>query len=366
MIHRYLKAREDIDENARLIANIIESRRGIDAVVIEPKDKGTLKQLLGYTDLSYCLLNVNGQTLLLYPNEQRERYMSLRPHLLFDGKMVEYKGFTYSEATAAKDFITAAGEQFQITTDENGRISFAISKRDEALMDQVISCIKKEAGTPCGEKHFVSDNICWIHAINQVSMAINYEGNIYLGREGGTGGILINKNWAYIVTPQNAGKITKNDQNFAKKLINAVLNDLDGAHHPIKAFYGDIVNEISYGMDNGRPSMSRQNALNVFGLREIPTIDMIGEMLEKSEQYNKRETEALYTLMRMSMCRSQKLESIDEYKMNKEEKKDYESMHNRNILYFESLKEKLYERSITPDCIRGLKKPCEISPERGC
>lgn len=80
--------------------------------------------------------------------------------------------------------------------------------------------------------------------------------------------------------------------------------------------------------------MSRQNALNVFGLREIPTIDMISEMHEKFEQYNKRKTEAFYTLMRMSMCRSWKLKFIDEYKVNKEEKKDYGSMHNQNILYF--------------------------------
>lgn len=341
IISRYLKAREDINENADIIAVLIEAGRDIDAVELDTDKIDIAKQILAYTDITYCLLNINNHLVLVYPNEQRKLYMDIQMQLIFGGPLVEFAGFSYSEAAAVKDFLKAAGTQYRIKANNIGDIQFCLAAVDESIMDEAIETLKNEIEHDVGKKYLSFKNISWTHAINQASKAINYDGPVFIGREGGTGGVRLDKYGAIVMIPNAPGRfIPRGDPDFECKVINVIINDLNGQNSPVKAIYGEFVDEITYGMskkqDIQKKALTKKEALKILGLTNIPDVDELEKMF--NNDYDATQKEAFYAVIRMSLCRSMKLKDAHQYKMNKSEKLEYEQLHHTNITKFERMK----------------------------
>lgn len=356
IVYRYLKAREAINENADILAVLIEAGRDIDAVELDMDKKDMVKQILDYSDITYCLLNINNHLVLLYPNEQREQYMNIQTQLVFGGPLVEFSGFSYSEAAAVKDFLQAAKTQYSITTNSVGNIQFCLSAVDEPIMDEAIKTLQCEVQNEAGQKYLLSKNISWAHAISQASSAISYSGPVFIGREGGTGGMRLDKDGAVVMTPNSPGRfIPRGDPDFEGKVINVIMNDLNGQSSPIKVVYGSFVDKITYGMskqDIQKTALTKNEALKILGLSNIPDMDQLEKMF--NNDYNDTQKEAFYAVMRMSLCRAIKLKDIQKYKMSKTEKIEYEQLHRANISKFEEMnKEKTSEMSPLHESYRG-------------
>lgn len=330
VMHRYLKSRDIVDENAGLLASLIEADRGIDAVELE--DLENSKKILEYSKLSYCLVNVDNHLLLLYPAEQRSLYRDVQPQLELGGNYVEMPGFTYSEASAARDLLDAAGIPYLTSVDGTGRISLAVSGKDEDVARKVTDTVMQELNAD--RDHFIARNICWQHAINQTSKAISYGGVSFIGSEGGISGIRMDKRGATIsVSKAESRFVPRNDSNFDKKVLSAVLEDLNGYKSPVKAFYGDFADLMTQNM-TGR-AMSKNEALDILNLEGIPDIEECAQLYEESDDFSKKEKTAFQTVLRMSMCRAQKLEDIHDYKQGRGAEEEYREMHEENIKMFE-------------------------------
>ena len=105
LLYRYLKSREDINENAGVLADLLLNKCKIDAVVLDAGAVPFTKPILQSTELTYCMMNVNGCPILIYPSEERQKYMEVQPLLEFGGEAVAYPGFTYSEFKAAEEIM---------------------------------------------------------------------------------------------------------------------------------------------------------------------------------------------------------------------------------------------------------------------
>lgn len=351
IMYRYLKSRESINENAALLAALIESKRDIDAVVLDMDKLDSTKQILNCTDLSYCLVNVNNNLVLIYPNEQREQYMNIQPYLVMGEELSEFGGFTYSEAAACREFLESADIKYSTSYDmqHDGKIKFIISKKDEQIMNQAIETISQEEQTDEGRKHFILTNLLWSHTMNQASKAINYSktGTAFIGSEGGTSGIRFDEKGATVIYPKKTADkdkkrfISRSDKEFEKKVIKIMTDDLNGLSAPLKAVYGDFADILTEDMP--KTVITKQEALNTFKLTSIPDLETIGKMIEEKDKYDKKQRESLAAIARMAICRPQKVEGIQEYKMTKQEKQDYNTIHNENIDKFNEYRGKKHE-----------------------
>lgn len=347
LVYRFLKARSDIDKNADILSSLIESDRGIDAVELELDKLNSQKQVLSYSDLSYCLMNINNHLILLYPYEERDKYMGIKDELQFGGKMQEYRGVSYAEASALKDFLDAAEVNYKARSDTDGMIQFLVSSDDEKIMDEAIKKLMKEIDTDVGRKYLMGKNACYANSITQISKALDYNEDVYIGTEGGTNGIHINSDGAVIMrTNEKSEFISKMDKNFEFIIQDIVINEFRGDETPVKAFFGDFAKDISFGMsqtDIKKNAMTRNEAMQQLGLEKFPTMEWLAKKKDKNELTGKNK-EALYALIRMNLCRTTELAGYDEYKMSKNEKAEYKNMHNRNIDAFERGGERIGER----------------------
>ena len=296
--------------------------------------------------MSYYLLDIENRIdgektnnlVLIYPNEQREIFFGLQDELSFGGRIVEYKDFSYSESMAMKDFLKAADVKYIASADNDGKIKFMASEKDEEIIAAALRNVQDEI--PGNEDYFISKNICWGHAIEQASNVINYDGGpAFIGREGGTGGIKLDEYGAVVMTTKGSRFISRNSKDFDRKVVNAILNDIDGASAPVKVFYGDIVNDIAGDMTRRAAKenvkiMTKKQALSELELESLPDFLEIGKMLEDVDGYSEQKKEALYSLTRMVICREQTLEDIKEYKVSKADKQKYMEMHEEKVNAF--------------------------------
>lgn len=346
ILYRYFKARQEVNENghAETLAQCIHYNRGVDAVVLDMKDKELAQNILKETDVNDAfdswLLDIAGNLVLVYPREQREKYMEIQPHLVLGEKLVQYGGFSHSEAQAMKDFLKEAGVDYKQTVGDGGRIGFLFAENKEYIFKNAMETIKREETTDVGEKHFISQNLYWRYAINQASKALNYDGVVFVGSEAGTRGIRIDKNGAISMNPLKKGRfIPKNDPNYERKVLNEILNTTNGKEFPVKIFYGELADMMSQDMTRKslRESplmLKKREALDILALASIPSVDEIGKMVNHIEDYGDSERKAIYSLMRMRVCRDCKIEDIQTYKMSKQDKQDYKQMHEQHIKQF--------------------------------
>lgn len=344
---RFLAARQNIDANAKALYQCLEYQRDdIDAVVLDMDNLSSIKTILESSELSYYLLDIENRIdgektnnlVLIYPNEQREIFFGLQDELSFGGRIVEYKDFSYSESMAMKDFLKAADVKYIASADNDGKIKFMASEKDEEIIAAALRNVQDEI--PGNEDYFISKNICWGHAIEQASNVINYDGGpAFIGREGGTGGIKLDEYGAVVMTTKGSRFISRNSKDFDRKVVNAILNDIDGASVPVKVFYGDIVNDIAGDMTRRAAKenvkiMTKKQALSELELESLPDFLEIGKMLEDVDGYSEQKKEALYSLTRMVICREQTLEDIKEYKVSKADKQKYMEMHEEKVNAF--------------------------------
>ena len=151
------------------------------------------------------MLDVAGNLVLVYPREQREKYMEIQPHLVLGEKLVQYGGFSHSEAQAMKDFLKEADVDYKQSTGDDGRVGFLIAESKDHMFKNAMEVIKQEEATDIGEKHFVSQNLYWRYAISQASKALNYDGVVFIGSEAGMRGIRLDKNGAISMNPLKKG-----------------------------------------------------------------------------------------------------------------------------------------------------------------
>ena len=296
IMKRFLAARQNIDENAKALYQCLEYQRDdIDAVVLDIDNLGSIKTILESSELSYYLLNIESRVdgektnnlVLIYPNEEREIFFGLQ---------------------------------------------------DEDVIAEALRNVQNEI--PGNEDYFISKNICWGHAIEQASNVINYDGGpAFIGREGGTGGIKLDEYGAVVMTTKGSRFISRNSKDFDRKVVNAILNDIDGASAPVKVFYGDIVNDIAGDMTRRAAKenvkiMTKKQALSELELESLPDFLELGKMLEDIDGYSEQKKEALYSLARMVICREQTLEDIKEYKVSKADKQKYIEIHEENVNAF--------------------------------
>ena len=341
LIYRYLKAREKINDTYGALAAIIEANKdenvisGIDAVEIDKPDVKRTQSLLDYTSLNSCFLNIDDRFILLYPAIEHEKYMQIQPFLAYGDKLIEYPGMTYSEASEMKEFMDVAGVKYKSKIDSDGKVGFIVAKDDEEMTKEMIKAISEEQSTEEGYKYFVSKNICWANAINQASIAISGSFTTYIGKEGGSGGIVIREDGAVLMTPNKPGEfIPRSDKDFKEKVINAVLQDLNGENTPVKAFFGDFADIISNDMkkhDIDKPALTLKNALEILQLDSLPSVDELDEMFDNIDEHEADEKRAFYAIARMVMCRNQKLDGFDEYKLSKAEKSTYSALHQKYV-----------------------------------
>lgn len=346
ILYRYFKARQEVNENghAETLAQCIHYNRGVDAVVLDMKDKGLAQKILKETDINDAfdswLLDIAGNLVLIYPREQREKYMEIQPHLVLGEKLVQYGGFSHSEAKGMIDFLKEAGVDYKQSIGEDGRISFLLAENKEYIFKNAMDTIKQEETTEVGKKHFVSQNLYWRYAINQASKALNHDGVVFLGSEAGTRGIRVDKNGAISMNPLKKGRfIPKNDPDYERKVLSEILNTMNGKEFPVKVFYGELADVMSKDMTRKslRESplmLKKREALDILNLSDIPSVDEIGKMVNNLEDYGDRERKAIYSLMRMRVCRDYKIEDIQAYKMSKKDKQDYKQMHEQHIKQF--------------------------------
>ena len=354
LIYRYLKAREKINDTYGALAAIIEVNKdengisGIEAVEIEKDDVDLAKKLLSYSDLSSCFLNVKDKYILLYPQIEREKYMELQPFLAYGEEMIEYAGVTYSQASEMKSFMDAAGVVYKSMTDNDNKVKFMVPQNSKEIMQKIAEAVNNEMETEEGRKYLTAKNICLVHALNQASKAINGTAVAFIGREGGTGGIVIDEEGAVIMPAKQHGRfISRDDPKFEMKVINAILHDLNGVNTPVKSYFGDFAEILSGGMkkqDVYKTGLTMNQALDILGLEELPTINDLDDMFNNVESYNEKESDAFFTVARMVMCREQKLEGFDEYKLSKSERKKFDEMHQRYLDEFPKDKEAEHER----------------------
>ena len=347
IMKRFLAARQNIDANAKALYQCLEYQRDdIDAVVLDMDNLSSIKTILESSELSYYLLDIENRIdgektnnlVLIYPNEQREIFFGLQDELSFGGRIVEYKDFSYSESMAMKDFLKAADVKYIASADNDGKIKFMASEKDEEIIAAALRNVQDEI--PGNEDYFISKNICWGHAIEQASNVINYDGGpAFIGREGGTGGIKLDEYGAVVMTTKGSRFISRNSKDFDRKVVNAILNDIDGASAPVNVFYGDIVNDIAGDMTRRAAKenvkiMTKKQALSELELESLPDFLEIGKMLEDVDGYSEQKKEALYSLTRMVICREQTLEDIKEYKVSKADKQKYMEMHEEKVNAF--------------------------------
>lgn len=354
LIYRYLKAREKINDTYGALAAIIEVNKdengisGIEAVEIEKDDVDLAKKLLSYSDLSSCFLNIKDKYILLYPQIEREKYMELQPFLAYGEEMIEYAGVTYSQASEMKSFMDAAGVVYKSMTDNDNKVKFMVPQNSKEIMQKIAEAVNNEMETEEGRKYLTAKNICLVHALNQASKAINGTAVAFIGREGGTGGIVIDEEGAVIMPAKQHGRfISRDDPKFEMKVINAILHDLNGVNTPVKSYFGDFAEILSGGMkkqDVYKTGLTMNQALDILGLEELPTINDLDDMFNNVESYNEKESDAFFTVARMVMCREQKLEGFDEYKLSKSERKKFDEMHQRYLDEFTKDKEAEHER----------------------
>ena len=360
IMKRFLAARQNIDANAKALYQCLEYQRDdIDAVVLDMDNIASIKAILESSELSYYLLDIESRIdgektnnlVLIYPNEQREIFFGLQDELSFGGRVVEYKDFSYSESVAMKDFLKAADVRYLASSDSDGKIKFMVSEKDKETAAEALRNVQDEV--PGNEDYFISKNICWGHAIEQASNVINYDGGpAFIGREGGTGGIKLDEYGAVVMTTKGSRFVSRNSKDFDRKVVNAILNDIDGASAPVKVFYGDIVNDIASDMTRRAAKenvkiMTKKQALSELELESLPDFLEIGKMLEDVDGYSEQKKEALYSLARMVICREQTLEDIKEYKVSKADKQKYMEMHEEKVNAFtEKFAEKFEEKEI--------------------
>lgn len=333
---RYLKSREIADENAGLLASLIEADRGIDAVELDSKKLAETKNILEYSKLSYCLVNVDSHLLLLYPEEQRRLYKDIQPQLELGGKYTEITGFTYSEAVSARDLLQAGEIPYRMTTDSKGLVSFAVSEKYGDAVKSAADTVMREVEE--FQEHFISRNLCWQNAVAQVSRAVEYEGTVFIGSEGGSSGIRTDSRGATVYAAKEESRfIPRHDADFNKKVLSAALNELNGYDAPVKAFYGEFADLMTSDMAQNRSGtvpMTKSEALDTLGLNEIPDINECADFYEELDSLNKKQETAFYTLLRMSMCRAQKLEDLTEHKSGRKAESLYQDAHEENIEEF--------------------------------
>ena len=210
----------------------------------------------------------------------------------------------------------------------------------EYVFKNAIEALKQEENTEIGTKFLISRNLYWRYAIDQASKALNYDGVVFVGSEAGTRGIRIDKNGAISMNPLKKGRfIPKNDPNYERKVLNEILNTMNGKEFPVKVFYGELADVMSQDMTRKSLREStlmfkKNEALGVLGLSNIPSVDKIGEMVNHLDDYNDDEKKAIYAIMRMRVCRDYKIEDIQAYKMSKQEKLEYKQMHEQYIKQF--------------------------------
>ena len=124
LVCRYLKARQSISKNAGVLADYIENKKNVDAVELDMKNLDSSKNILSnLSDMTFYLMEINEHLILIFPEEEREKYMNIQLELMSGDVIDEYRRFTYSEANAAKDFLQAANVTYRSSIDSDGRIS---------------------------------------------------------------------------------------------------------------------------------------------------------------------------------------------------------------------------------------------------
>ena len=247
-----------------------------------------------------------------------------------------------------KSFMDAAGVVYKSMTDNDNKVKFMVPQNSKEIMQKIAEAVNNEMETEEGRKYLTAKNICLVHALNQASKAINGTAVAFIGREGGTGGIIIDEEGAVIMPAKQHGRfISRDDPKFEMKVINAILHDLNGVNTPVKSYFGDFAEILSGGMkkqDVYKTGLTMNQALDILGLEELPTINDLDDMFNNVESYNEKESDAFFTVARMVMCREQKLEGFDEYKLSKSERKKFDEMHQRYLDEFTKDKEAEHER----------------------
>lgn len=327
-IHRFLRSRAGTDANAGVLAALIEGGREIDAVVLETEKLKAQEQILNFSKLPYYLLDIAGHPVLIYPNEEREKYLDIRDDLRF-GDSALYAGFTYAELEAVKDYMDASGADYKSSMDGGTRMSVLVAKKDKGYMDAVLGKLRKEIGSSIGERYLSVKNQCWANTVSQVSKALAAD-MAYLGSDGGQDGIWIDQEAAYVVTAQGSEVIPRSGPDFEGEVTRKALDALRGKDSPIKAFFGDDMEGMAYGVKGAQKAMRRSEALRVLGFLEVPTPRELAAIAESEINSDRRL--ATYTLLRMELCRTMRVEGIK--KLSKAEKKEYQGMHAELVRQF--------------------------------
>lgn len=340
LVCRYLKARQSISKNAGVLADYIENKKNIDAVELDMKNLDSSKNILSnLSDMTFYLMEINEHLILIFPEEEREKYMNIQLELMSGDVIDEYRKFTYSEANAAKDFLQAADVTYRSSIDSDGRIKFMVPRKYSDVMENAIRTIQDEVKTKEGMDYYNVQNICYMNAIHQLSQAVSYDGVSFIGKEGGTDGVRIDNECAIYANTKGTGKIIFRDSpQFEQELQKIVLNELNGTTSPVKAFYGDFAEEITKDITKKsakEPAMTKKDVLSILALNDIPDIEAIGKMINDIDKYDDEKKRAVRVLVRMSVCRMQKQKDLQKYKQRKPDRDRYLNIHSDNIKKFE-------------------------------
>lgn len=268
--------------------------------------------------------------------------MEVQPLLEVGGEAVAYPGFTYSEFKAAEEIMGLAGVKYRASFDAEGRTTFLLSKKQEPVMQHAIQAIQSEEQTELGKKYYCSKNILWGHAIHQAAFAFHYDGVSLLASEAGTAAIRLDEFGAVFLTPKGPKTIIrKEDPKYKQKVIRLVLDGLNGVNTPVKAFHGDLADLLSADMEFGKTderAMTKKEALQVMQMQELPMSEEEWNKfidLADNANYEGEKEKAYYAILRMVGCRKQKIDGLDAYKMDKDEKQAYRSMHEETLKLWE-------------------------------
>lgn len=337
ILYRYLKSVEPVDKNAKILSKIIKANRNIDAVLLKDNNKiDDTKILLKSANLSFCLLNIEDSLVLIYPSEQREQYLAIQKELELGNKYIETTPLTYSEKEALKDFLNAKNIQFKLLM-QSSDIKIAVEEKYKKDLNNAVKLLNKEKDSPEGLKYLQSKNLYWYHMLQVFENIHNTEISVFIGSEAGVSGIKIDKEKAVIINSAKRPQVIyRYDSLFDRKVLDCMINDLNGTKTPVKLFTGIQADFLSADINENYKGLTSSSATELLEVKNINKLSPkdIDNLLNEINEFPADKQRAVYIAMRKRACQDLKFEEINKYKLTKQEKELYKNMHQNNIEMF--------------------------------
>lgn len=340
------------DRKAGVIADMIAAGRQVDAVFIPPEYETAIKSSPGVSPAYF--LRISGTLTMLYPGEEREKYLQRREAVLY-GKQYVYHPLSYGKAASAADILKKKKIPYEIRNDAYGSgpmtFSLSVGERFAKEAEMAVKLADKEDEL---SKYLKWQNLCAASLSETIDKAIHSEKDVFLLSESGERAIHIApKEAAIICPPQPVQTIKRDSESFKKDLTMAAVRVLMADKSIVKTLSGKETEIFT----DGENKLTAAEAMKALGLTAFPSGARLLE-LRKQDTEGKYKKE-ISVLMRMRAARNIQLDDeIKEKRPGKEERAAYQKLHQESVRAF-------METEFIQDTGRGTEEEREEKENQG-